>query len=124
VEVDDGPAGSRVAACLGALGGPEATAQQVQELVDGVGGQVRGDAVAGADRPGGVGPVDDQVVGGPAGPGGGRPADLPDLGLGVGTGLAQGLGEPGGRLGQPGVEGGRVVAGADRRGRGPAAPAR
>ena len=73
------------------LGSPSAAAasatwatHQVEELVQGVGGQVRGDGVGGADRAGGVGAVDDQVVGGAAGPGGDRPHDRPDLGLGVG----------------------------------------
>jgi hypothetical protein len=85
-------------------------AEQVEELVDGVGGQVGGDREAGADRAGGVGPVDERVVGGAAGPGAGGPADHPDLGLDVRAGLAQGRGHAVGRLGQPGVQGRRVAA--------------
>ena len=79
VEVD-GPLGTGVAAG-DRLRGLE-VAHRVQELVQGV-GQVRGDGVGGADRAGGVGTVDDQVVGGAAGPAGDRPHDRPDLGLGV-----------------------------------------
>src|SRR6266540_921355 len=84
-------------------------ADQLQQLVDGVCGQLRGDGVVGVHGAGRVGAVDHQVIGRTAGPEGGAPLERPDLRFGTRACVAQRAGELLGRVGEPGVQRRRVV---------------